>query len=114
MPFHHSKAKPQTAELLMRSRYSAYFFRKVDFLVETTHPDTRYPGLRKELTRMAPQVNWRGLTVLGTAKGGREDQTGKVEFVAAYSVQGESHELHEISRFRKYKGEWKYLSKKPE
>ena len=42
-PFHHGKAKPETAEQLMRSRYSAYFFRLVDYLVETTHPDTREP-----------------------------------------------------------------------
>ncbi|MGB2454404.1 MAG: YchJ family metal-binding protein [Akkermansiaceae bacterium] len=25
----------------MRSRYSAFFFRLVDYLVETTHPETR-------------------------------------------------------------------------
>ena len=33
LPFHQGKAKPETAEQLMRSRYSAYFFRLVDYLV---------------------------------------------------------------------------------
>ncbi|BCX47526.1 hypothetical protein HAHE_14340 [Haloferula helveola] len=114
MPFLHSKTKPATAEQLMRSRYSAYYFRKVDYLVETTHPDTRKPGLRKELTKMVPQVNWAKLTVLATAKGGREDKVGKVEFIANYFVQGEPFELHEVSRFRRHKGDWKYLDGKGE
>ncbi|MBB5352386.1 SEC-C motif-containing protein [Haloferula luteola] len=109
MPYHHSKAKPSTAEMLMRSRYSAYYFRLTGYLVETTHPDTRVPGLRKEIESTIHQVNWAGLEILGTAKGEREDKTGKVEFVAHYFVQGEPQELHEVSRFRRYKGDWKYL-----
>ena len=112
MPFHHSKAKPQTAELLMRSRYSAYFFRLTGYLVETTHPDTREPGLRKQLEKMIHQVNWANLEILAVAKGEREDKTGKVEFVATYFVQGEPFELHEVSRFRRHRGDWKYLDGK--
>jgi len=109
---HHGKAKAGSAEQLMRSRYSAYFFRLVDYLVETTHPDTRQPGLRRELEKTVHQVNWAGLEVLGTAKGGREDSKGKVEFVARYFVQGEPSELHEVSRFRRHRGDWKYLDGK--
>lgn len=112
MPFHHGKASPETAEELMRSRYSAYFFRKVDYLVTTTHPDTRAPGLKAELEETIYQVNWAYLTVLGTSKGGKGDKTGKVEFVANYFVQGEEHELHERSRFKRFKGKWKYLDGK--
>ena len=52
MPYHHSKTKPATAEQLMRARYSAYFFRRVDYLVETTNPDTREKSLRKDLEKM--------------------------------------------------------------
>ena len=96
----------------MRSRYSAYYFRLVPYLVDTTHPDTRKPGLRKGLDKTVYQVNWVGLEVLATAKGGKEDKTGKVEFVASYLVQGQPQELHEVSRFRRYKGAWKYLDGK--
>ncbi len=111
-PFHHRKAKPATSEQLMRSRYSAYFFRLVDYLVETTHPDTREPGLRRELEKTVHQVNWANLTIVATAKGGKEDKVGKVEFVANYFVNGEPQELHEISRFKRHKGAWKYLDGK--
>jgi|SRR5690606_25521165 len=108
-PFHLGKAKPQTAEQLMRSRYSAYFFRLVDYLVETTHPDTRSPGLRRELEATIRQANWSYLTIVGASKGGPGDRTGKVEFVAQYFMDGEPRELRELSRFKRYKGAWKYL-----
>lgn len=112
MPFHYGRAKPETAEQLMRSRYSAYFFRLVDYLVETTHPDTRTKTLKNELERTIHRVNWSNLTILHTAKGGKEDKVGKVEFVAEYYFEEEPCELHELSRFRKYKGAWKYLDGK--
>ncbi|BDS05017.1 UPF0225 protein [Oceaniferula spumae] len=112
MPLHYRKAKATTAEELMRSRYSAYFFRLVDYLVETQHPDTREPGLRKQLEKTVHNLTWRFLTILGTSKGGKDDKVGKVEFVAECFVQGEAHETHECSRFRRYKGDWKYYDDK--
>jgi len=112
MPFHYGRAKPETAEQLMRSRYSAYFFRLVDYLVETTHPDTRSPNLQRELEGTVHNANWSGLTIVNTAKGGKDDKTGKVEFVADYYFQSEPYELHEVSRFKRYKGNWKYLDGK--
>jgi SEC-C motif-containing protein len=109
MPFHHGKAKPATAEQLMRSRFSAYFFRLVDYLVETTHPDTKEPGLRQELAKTINQINWSFLTIVQTSKGEKGDKLGKVEFLANYFIGNEPHELHEHSRFKRFKGNWKYL-----
>jgi SEC-C motif-containing protein len=112
LPFHQGKAKPETAEQLMRSRYSAYFFRLVDYLVETTHPETREPGLRQEIGKIIHHANWSYLNILGVSQGGKEEKRGKVEFVAEYFVDGEPYELHEISRFKRFKGAWKYLDGK--
>jgi SEC-C motif-containing protein len=109
-PFHLGKAKPATAEQLMRSRYSAYFFRLADYLVTTQHPDTRPADLKQRLEESLHETNWRFLTLLATSKGGPADKTGKVEFIAEYfSPDGQSHQLHERSRFKRYKGAWKYL-----
>jgi SEC-C motif-containing protein len=109
MPYHHGKAKPETAEQLMRSRYSAYFFRNTDYLVATTHPETREPGLKAELEKTIHQINWHFLTILGTSKGGKADKVGKVEFEAEYFWGDEPQTLHERSRFKRHKGVWKYL-----
>src|SRR6187551_3231945 len=69
-PFHIGRAKPTTAEQLMRSRYSAFFFRLVDYLVATTHPDTRERDLKARLEESIHDANWRFLTILGSSKGG--------------------------------------------
>ncbi len=112
MPYHYRKAQPSTAEKLMRARYSAYFFRLVDYLVETTHPDKRTPQLRQELKDTIHTINWRFLTIVSTSKGGKTDKVGKVEFIADCFVGKEPHALHELSRFRRYKGDWRYLEGK--
>ena len=112
LPFVDWKKKPQTAEQLMRSRYTAYFFRLTDYFFRTTHPDTRDPNLKQELEEMVGDVNWRFLTVVGSSKGGPKDKTGKVEFVAEYFLNTEPHQLQERSRFKRYKGDWKYLDDK--
>ncbi len=112
MPFHYGRAKPHTAEQLMRSRYSAYFFRLIDYLVDTTHPDTKTPELGNEIGAMIHQVNWKFLRIVEASKGGKDDKTGKVEFIADYFVDGEPQELHEVSRFKRFKGAWKYLDGK--
>lgn len=112
MLFHYGRAKPETAEQLMRSRYTAYFFRLIDYLVETTHPDKREKGLAQELDKTSWDPKWRKLQIISTSKGGKEDKTGKVEFIASYSLHGEKGELHEKSRFRRFKGKWMYLDGK--
>jgi SEC-C motif-containing protein len=111
-PFHLGQAKPDTALQLMRSRYSAYFFRLADYLVSTTHPDTREPDLKSHLDQTIHQTNWCFLTIITMSKGGPDDKVGKVEFVANYFADGQPYELHERSRFKRYKGAWKYLDAK--
>ncbi|MES2657704.1 MAG: YchJ family metal-binding protein [Verrucomicrobiota bacterium] len=111
-PFHLGKAKPATAEQLMRSRYSAYFFRLTDYLVATTHPDSRDRDLKQRIEESIHEVNWRFLTILGSSKGGPDDKVGKVEFIAEYFEAGQARKLRERSRFKRYQGAWKYLDGK--
>lgn len=101
-----------TAEILMRSRYSAYFFRLTDYLYATTYPDKRSPKMKADLERTVDDYMWRKLTILSISKGTAEDKKGKVEFIAQFHHHGSFGELHEHSRFRKFKGSWKYLDNK--
>ncbi|MFD2255589.1 YchJ family protein [Luteolibacter algae] len=112
MPFHYGRDKPTTALQLMRARYSAYFFRNADFLVSSMHPASRWPGMKEELETHLHEADWSFLTILGTSKGGPADKTGKVEFIAEYFSDNERSELHEKSRFKRFKGQWKYLDDK--
>ena len=111
-PYHIGKAQPATAEKLMRARYSAFFFRLVDYLVSSTHPDVRSPDLRVELDDVVDEMMWRNLQIINKSKGTAEDKKGKVEFIAQYHHDNEFKEIHEKSRFKKYKGQWKYLDER--
>ena len=112
LPFHRGKKKPETAEKLMRSRFSAFFFRLIDYLIETTHPDKRDKNIQQELEHTLHHTNWRFLTIVSTSKGGKEDKTGKVQFIAEYFWNDEPQRLEEHSRFKRFKGVWKYLDEK--
>jgi SEC-C motif-containing protein len=68
--------------------------------------------LKSHLDETIRQTNWSFLTIITTSKGGADDKVGKVEFVAKYFADGQPYELHERSRFKRYKGAWKYLDAK--
>lgn len=89
-----------TPEILMRSRYSAYVLGLIDYLLDTWHPSTA-PG---EL-ELAP-VKWLGLEVRQAHSTG---DAGIIEFVARYRENGRAVRLHEISRFVREEGRWRYI-----
>ena len=97
-------AVPQTAEKLMRSRYSAYVLRDTDYLTATWHPSTRPANLFLD-----PEVHWIGLEIKKTTAGKETDHTGSVEFIARYKINGRAYRLHETSRFIRQGIQWFYL-----
>lgn len=111
-PLHTGKQQASTAEQLMRSRYSAYFFRLSEYLCSSHHPDTRGKDLLAELEEFVHQVNWVYLKVHSTSKGQADDKKGKVEFTVKYFLDGELQEMTEHSRFRRHQGKWKYYDEK--
>jgi SEC-C motif-containing protein len=102
-------ARPDTAEQLMRSRYSAYVLGNEPYLLRTWHASTRPASLA---LASAP-VKWLGLEVVRTAAGGRHDREGVVEFVARYKPHGRAERLHEVSRFVCEDGQWFYVDGVP-
>ena len=99
---HQGKAKAQTAEQLMRSRYSAYVMGEVEYLL-TTHPDLRVPMVqrRRALRRSCRQTRWLGLTILEVTGGGLQDCEGTVCFEAQFSAGGRKGTLRETSLFQR-------------
>ncbi|HCR30963.1 MAG TPA: SecC motif-containing protein [Opitutae bacterium] len=108
-PFIQRIVKPSTAEALMRSRYRAYVMNTIDYLEETTHPKSRNRDTRRELENTLSEIGWIGLRVTGVVGGGPSDKSGKVSLVADYIVGGSPKSHRERSRFKRYRGEWKYL-----
>ncbi len=109
-PYLDNKKKAPTAETLMRSRYSAYAMKNIDY-VDTTQINSQDEKFNKEeALKWADSSEWMGLDILKTQKGGAEDKTGTVEFVAHYKDKESGTELHhhETALFQKEAADWKF------
>jgi SEC-C motif-containing protein len=103
-----TQQKPNTAEQLMRSRYTAFVLEKAQYLVNTHHADFRSPDELKALKQSFKGIQWQGLEIITTDLGQAEDETGVVEFKAYFKSLGKSQVLHERSLFVKEQGQWFY------
>jgi SEC-C motif-containing protein len=117
---YHAGQPAENAELLMRSRYSAYalaqgrYLRQantekaqglLEYLINTWHPGTAPENLSLE------PLQWVGLDVLEHAE---SDNAGIVEFRAYYKVNGKAEMMQEKSRFLKVNRQWLYIDALPE
>lgn len=105
-PLHAGKPAP-TAEALMRSRYTAFVLGNMDYLDKTCTPELR---AESDAEARGPQAaampQWLGLKILRTVKGGAGDDTGQVEFIVQYKLNGQTLSRHELSDFRRIDGNW--------
>lgn len=104
------KVWPETAEALMRSRYTAFARREIAWLKESLWPKYQKSLDIAGLKEWAETRQWVGLDILKTEQGGPQDTTGMVLFVARALEDGEVHEHREASLFRKKKGRWYYVA----
>ncbi|SDZ94750.1 SEC-C motif-containing protein [Desulfuromusa kysingii] len=100
------KTLAETAEQLMRARYSAHVVVDVDFIYESTHPDFREGYDHKGTKIWAEKSEWLGLEILTTEAGGAEDQKGEVEFVARFRNDDGTRTHHERGHFLRKGKEW--------
>ncbi len=101
----HAGAIAETAEALMRSRYSAYVLGDIDYLLATWHAATRPAQID---LGDAAATRWLGLEVKRHAMTGADSAI--VEFVARYKVGGAAAvRLHELSHFVREDGRWYYV-----
>jgi SEC-C motif-containing protein len=96
---------PDTAEKLMRSRYTAYALGEIEYLPKTLPLLDRKNFDRRGAKEWSAQSEWLGLEVLNSEEynGGKQ---AKVEFKAKFKIKDQELEHHEISRFEKQMGRW--------
>ena len=107
--FHRNNGKTETAEQLMRSRYSAFVIADGDYLMATHHSSTRPTKDKKAIVKWAKSVQWIKLEVLETSKGSKDDIEGTVTFNAYFFENGNVDVIHEKSAFVKENEQWFYL-----
>ncbi|HEY9265598.1 MAG TPA: YchJ family metal-binding protein [Mycobacterium sp.] len=99
LPLHIGERHAQTAEELMRSRYSAFVVGDTEYLWRTWHPRTRPPDVADGA------VTWSRLEIVETVAGREGDASAEVEFLAHHRAGV----LHERSRFARRAGRWFYV-----
>ena len=100
------KKNAETAEQLMRARYSAHVKVDVDFIYNSTHPDGREEYDHKGTKSWAENSEWHGLEIIETTAGGLDDATGEVEFIARFRDKGSVHSHHERGQFKRENKQW--------
>lgn len=103
-PYHQGLQVARHADVLMRTRYSAYALNLINYIRATWAPET----CPDDLTASEP-LNWIELIIKQSYLGQQADEAF-VEFIAKYrSPQGKAEKLHEIGRFIKRGQTWWYL-----
>lgn len=98
----HKGKTADSAESLMRSRFSAFAFQLEDYLRASWHPETRPDDIQLE-----PSTQWKRLEIISA---NNDTQQGQVHFKAYYQEKNEWHLLEETSKFLFENGHWFYHS----
>ncbi|MBQ0788517.1 MAG: Sec-C motif domain protein [Oceanihabitans sp.] len=107
--FHLNNGKTETAQQLMRSRYSAFVLANGDYLMATHHSATRPTSEKIAIVKWAKSVEWIKLEIEETTKGLEKDKEGTVTFNAYFYKNGKVDVIHEKSAFKKENNTWYYV-----
>jgi len=121
--YHTGERLPDTAEELMRSRYTAYAKGLVEYVVQTTHPDNPaakedIKTLRDDVRATCDKITWDKLVILENTEG--DEGEAFVTFKTYFKVVGQqgqraqgfhTQSFIERSRFlrRSSDGAWLYV-----
>lgn len=108
----HEGGAAKTALELMRSRFSAYALRLVDYVIDTTHPEnsgrqSNIKAWRKDLLKFADQTRFDGLEISDFTDG---ESIATVTFTAHLRQGNQNTSFTEKSTFEKIDGRWLYKS----
>lgn len=104
-PLLSGEQKADTPEQLMRSRYSAFATRNLDYVIETTDPQVRMEVDPAATRQWMHSADFFKLEVKAASMDGNK---GFVEFTAWFRDAEGEHQHHEKSKFRKQNGQWFY------
>ena len=98
--------RAETAEALMRSRYTAFVCQHEQHILASWHKNNRPEKLNFD----DHPVVWLGLEIHEVRDGLENDMTGSVDFTSTYLENGQISRLRENSQFVREDGLWYYLS----
>jgi SEC-C motif-containing protein len=107
-PIINGTREAETAEELMRARYSAFVTGAIDFIVASTHSRTRKEIDMSFIREWSQTSTWRGLQILETKV--VNDDKAFVSFEAQYTQNGKDQNHREKSLFEREDGQWRFVT----
>lgn len=98
----------ETAEQLMRARYSSFVTGAIDFIVASTHSRTRKEIDLSFIREWSETSTWHGLEILESKQ--VNDDKALVSFEARFTQHGEEQRHREKSVFEREDGEWRFVT----
>ncbi|MFZ2315813.1 MAG: YchJ family protein [Gammaproteobacteria bacterium] len=106
-PFIDGTKLPSTPEALMRSRYTAYTQRNIDYIAKTMASPASDGFNAEEAKAWAEQCEWLKLEVIEASY---NQLTGFVEFIAHFNHHQQRQMIHEKSEFHLINSKWVYVN----
>lgn len=108
---YHEGVLPETALIVMRTRFSAYAKKLAEYIMNTTHPENpafmkNRAKWKKEIQRFSEETQFEGLEILDFVDG---KFRATVTFVASLRQGDQDTSFTEKSFFEKVEGRWLYL-----
>ena len=118
-PYHSGAKFPEVPLAVLKTRYSAFFFRLIPYIIATTHPVNR--DFNPDKVKWAKELNKNGMFDSfefvsldpGEASPGKDDNEAFIEFRVKLRAKDGSREetiISEKSRFLSEEGKWLYAS----
>ena len=107
-PIIKGERESETAEELMRARYSGFVTGAIDFIVASTHSRTRNEIDHEFIREWSETSTWHGLEILETKA--IDDDKASVSFEARYSQGGKDQNHREKSLFEREEGQWRFVT----
>ncbi len=105
-PYHLEEKWPANAEALMRSRYSAYVVKEIDYIAKTHSPKAPTKIDLDATKQWAQDSEWMGLKIIKVEENPENNKRSNIEFIASYNLKGNSCEHHELAEFEKINDKW--------
>lgn len=104
-PLIQGQQEAKTAEQLMRSRFSAYWNKEYQYILDTYTAAERDQLSLNEIADAAADSQWLALNVVNSQQ---QNGIGSVEFKAWYKLHGQYYMMHERSNFALEHDRWRY------
>lgn len=106
-PFIDGNKLPPTPEALMRSRYTAYTQKNIDYIAKTMASPASDGFKAEEAKTWADQCEWLKLEVIEASY---NQLTGFVEFIVHFNYLKHRQMIHEKSEFHLIDSKWVYVN----